>query len=195
MLGSITPLGERGRGSRWWLTVSAYFVGSIAGGAVAGGLLGWIGGVADVGVETRLLIFGVAALVGVAFDLHLGGLRLPTTHRQVEEEWRTRYRGWVWGLAFGFQLALGVVTVVTTSTVYLTLLAALLTGSVWGGISIGLVFGIVRAVPILTVARVRTPAQLLGIDPRLRRLAEPARRLTLAAGGTVAAIAVAGAIR
>jgi hypothetical protein len=195
MLGSITPLGERGRGSRWWLTVSAYFVGSIAGGAIAGGILGGIGSLPLTGLGPRLLVLGVGAIAGLAFDLHLGGLQLPTTHRQVEEEWRTRYRGWVWGLSFGFQLALGVVTVVTSSTVYLTWLAALLAGSIRGGLTIGLVFGVARALPILTVARVRRPAQLLGIDARLRLLAAPARRLTLAAGGTVAAIALAGAMR
>ncbi len=195
MLGSITPLGERGRGSRWWLTVSAYLVGSIVGGALAGGVLGWIGTAIDLGLAARLLVLGVAALVGIAFDLQLGGLRLPTVHRQVEEEWRTRYRGWVWGLAFGFQLALGVVTVVTSSTVYLTWLAALLSGSVRGGVLVGVTFGVVRALPILTVARVRVPAQLVGVDAALRRLATPAQRLTLVAGGTVAAIAVAGAVR
>src|SRR6185436_309439 len=125
----------------------------------------------------------------LAFYLHLGGRRLPTVHRQVDEEWRTRYRGWVWGLAFGFQLALGVVTVVTSSTVYLTWLAALLSGSVRGGVLIGVTFGVVRALPIFSVARVRVPAQLVGVDAALRRLAAPARRLTLVAGGTVAAIA------
>ena len=37
MLGSITPLGERGRGSRWWVTVTAYVLGS----TLAGVALGW----------------------------------------------------------------------------------------------------------------------------------------------------------
>jgi hypothetical protein len=195
MLGSITPLGERGRGSRWWLTVSAYVVGSVAGGAALGMVLGWIGSAVDVPLGTRLLLFAVGALAAIAFDLRLGGLQLPTTHRQVEEEWRARYRGWVWGLAFGFQLALGVVTVVTTATVYLTWLAAVLTGSVRGGLAIGIAFGLARALPILTVARVRAPGQLLGIDATLQRLAVPAQRMTVAAGGVVAAIAVAGAAR
>ena len=195
MLGSITPLGERGRGSRWWLTVSAYFVGSIAGGAAMGALLGGLGSSIGAPVAARLLVLGAFAILGLAFDLHLGGLQLPTVHRQVDEEWRTRYRGWVWGLAFGFQLALGVVTVVTTSTVYVTWLAALLSGSVRTGAAIGITFGVARAVPILTVAGVRRPAQLLGVDAVLRRFAAPARGLSLAAGGAVAAIAVAGAVR
>jgi hypothetical protein len=195
MLGSITPLGERGRGSRWWLTVSAYFVGAVAGGAAMGASLGGLGTAIDAGLALRLFVLGVAAAFGLAFDLHVGGLRLPTIHRQVDEEWRTRYRGWVWGLAFGFQLALGVVTVVTTSMVYVTWLAALLSGSIGAGVAIGVTFGVSRALPILTVARVRRPSHLLGVDATLRRLAAPARGAGLAVGGTVAALALAGAVR
>jgi hypothetical protein len=195
MLGSITPLGERGRGSRWWLTVTAYVAGSIAGGAAMGGVLGGVGTAVALPSAGRLLVLGAAALAGIAFDLHAGGLSFPTVHRQVDEGWRTRYRGWVWGLAFGFQLAVGVVTVVTTSTVYLTWLAATLSGSVRAGAAIGVSFGLARAVPIFTVARVRRPSQLLAVDATIRRFAAPAERITLAAGGTIAALAVVGAIR
>jgi hypothetical protein len=198
MLGSITPLGERGRGSRWWLTVSTYLVGSLAGGALAGWALGGLGaalGVASLTIAVRLGAIAVALLVGLVLDLRVAGLRLPTIHRQVEEEWRGRYRGWVWGLAFGFQLALGVVTIVTTSTVYVTWLAAGLSGAAFGGAAIGATFGLARALPIFAVARVRTPAQLLRIDGALRRLAAPARRVTYVAGGTLAAVAAAGAAR
>ncbi len=198
MLGSITPLGERGRGSRWWLTVSAYLVGSLVGGAVAGGLAGAIGiavGAEGWSVGARLAALAVALLAGLALDLQVAGLRLPSVHRQVEESWRGRYRGWVWGLAFGSQLALGVITVVTTSTVYVTWLAAALTGSIGAGIAIGVVFGLARAVPIFAVAGVRSPAQLSGIDVALRRLAGPVRRLTYATGGALAAISLAGAAR
>jgi len=198
MLGSITPLGERGRGSRWWLTVSAYLGGSIAGGMLVGSALGALGsalGVASLPIEVRLSVLAVALLAGLALDLHVARLRLPTIHRQVEEEWRGRYRGWVWGLAFGFQLALGVVTIVTTSTVYVTWLAAFLSGAAEGGAAIGAAFGLARAVPVFTVARVRTPAQLLRIDGTLRRLAAPARRATYVAGGALAAVSALGAAR
>jgi sulfite exporter TauE/SafE len=120
---------------------------------------------------------------------------LPTTRRQVHEQWRAEYRGWVWGLTFGFQLALGVITVVTTSTVYVTWVAALLSGSTAAGAAIGVAFGLARALPILTVARVRTSGQLLGVDRTLQRLAAPARRATIAASASIAAVAIVGAAR
>jgi len=198
MLGSITPLGERGRGSRWWLTVSAYLVGSVVAGVVSGWAMGAIGaalGVASVSIEVRAGVLAAALLVGVALDMQVAGSRLPTIHRQVEEDWRGRYRGWVWGLAFGFQLGVGVVTIVTTSTVYVTWLAAGLSGAAFGGAAIGAVFGLARALPILTVARVSTPVQLLRVDGTLRRLAAPSRRAAYLAGGALAAVAAIGAAR
>jgi len=195
MLGSITPLGERGRGSRWGITVSAYIIGSAAGGAALGWALGWAGSLLDLPADLRLAILGVAIAAAIAFDLHLGGLRLPSTHRQVDETWRASYRGWVWGLTFGAQLAVGVITVVTTAMVYVTWLAALLTGSAAAGALVGLAFGLARGLPIVSVARVRTSGQLLGVDRTLQRLAAPARRVSLAAGASIAGLALLGAAR
>ena len=43
MLGSINPLGERGRRSRWAVTVAAFVAGSAASGLAAGLLLGAAG--------------------------------------------------------------------------------------------------------------------------------------------------------
>jgi sulfite exporter TauE/SafE len=175
--------------------VSAYLIGSLAGGAALGAVLGWIGSPLEMSASFRLVLLGTATAVGIASDLGLGGLRIPSTHRQVDETWRASYRGWVWGLAFGAQLALGVVTVVMTAFVYVTWLGAVLAGSVATGAVIGLAFGLARAVPILTVARVRTSGQLLGVDRTLQRLAAPARRLTVAAGASIAAVALLGAAR
>src|SRR3954447_23913482 len=177
MLGSITPLGERGRGSRWGVTVSAYLLGSAVGGAALGAAFGWVGSRIDLSANERLVVLGIAVAIGIAFDLRLGGLWLPTTHRQVDETWRASFRGWVWGLAFGAQLALGVITVVTTAFVYVTWFAAALSGSAAAGAVVGLAFGLARALPILTVAHVRTSGQLLGVDRALQRFAPPARRL------------------
>jgi hypothetical protein len=197
MLGSITPLGERGRGSRWWLTTTAYVAGSSVAGLVFGAALGALGSALfeSVGTATRLAALGAGVIAGLMLDLGAFGLRLPTIHRQVDEGWRIRYRGWVWGLGFGLQLGLGVVTIVTTSTVYATWLAAALAGGVRAGAVIGLVFGAARALPVLGVGRVRRPEQLLRVDAVLTRLSAPARRAAIAGGGVAAAVALAGSVR
>jgi sulfite exporter TauE/SafE len=197
MLGSITPLGERGRGSRWWLTVMAYVAGSAFAGAAVGGPLGRLGASAagGAGVGARLVLLGAIVAIGLALDLGAVGRPLPTVHRQVDEAWRTRYRGWVWGLGYGVELGVGVVTIVTTSTVYATWAAASLSGSALAGAAIGAAFGLSRALPVLSVARVRRPDQVLRIDAALARLAAPARHATYAMGVVLASAAIVGGVR
>ena len=110
----------------------------------------------------------VVCALGLALDLHVGGLRVPTVHRQVNQDWLARYRGWVYGGGFGFQLGLGVVTIVTTSTIYVALVLGVLAGSLVSGLAIGATFGLVRALPILAVRRVHDPAQLRDIVGRVQ---------------------------
>lgn len=198
MLGSITPLGERGREQRWWITVSFYMIGS----ALAGGAFGWLLGFAGtplIHVASRLssivsgVALGVLALVGVAFDLRLFGWHLPTVHRQVSREWLTKYRAWFYGLGFGLQLGVGVVTVVSTSSVYLSFIAAFLAGSARFGLVIGFTFGALRGVSLLLGARVRDFDTYEKLEPTLERL-EPGTRIAaiaaqFALGITVLAMA------
>ena len=105
------------------------------------------------------------------------------------------YRGWVYGLGFGFQLGAGVVTVVTVSAVYATFLSALLSGSVMVGALIGGAFGLVRASTVFSVARVHTSAQVLAVDGRLARWDAPARRLAIGAETLLLAVALLAAAR
>ncbi len=193
MLGSITPLGQRARGSRFWPTATAYMVASAFAGAAVGVALGSLGAplFGSLSWTARVAILGSGALVGVAFDLGIAGLRLPTVHRQVNEEWMQRYRGPVFGAGFGFQLGAGVVTIVTTSAIYATLLAETLAGSVVPAAVIGLVFGTARALPILVVSRVREPRQLGRVQGALQRWGRPVRNGVLwAQSGLAVAAAV-----
>ncbi len=197
MLSSITPLGERGRGSIWGVTVACFAAASTVAGAALGWLLGALGSLVldDVSGDARLIVLAIAVAIGLALDLGLGGLRLPTPRRQVNENWLGAYRGWVYGAGFGFQLGLGAVTVVTTSAVYLTLLAALLAADPAAGAMIGAAFGLIRGMAILPAWRVRTPERLLGFNARVESLAAVARRLApvgLAAILLWAALAAAG---
>src|SRR3712207_4960816 len=113
MLASIHPLGERGRGQRWGVTVAAYLAGTVTGAVLLGAALGlvgsWLPGLPP--AAGLLVLVAALAALGVALDLRLAGASVPTIHRQVDEQWLEQYRGWVYGVSFGFQLGLGVVTV------------------------------------------------------------------------------------
>ena len=193
----MTPLGERGRGHRWGTTVAWYVVGSTFGGAAVGTALGVLGRLLTSVASSSLaapiaLAAGLAA--GAALDVGPGRSRLPTPRRQVNEEWLSRYRGWVYGLGFGVQLGAGFLTVVSTSAVYGAFLAALLGGSIAGGLAVGTAFGLARGLSILSVARVRTREQLLAVDARLGQWNRPARTATVAAQALVA-VALLAAVR
>jgi len=184
MLTSITPLGERGRGNRWAVTMTAYAVGSMLGGATTGLALGAVGAtLPDLPV---LLIAGLVCLAAAVADL--GPWHLPGGHRQVDEDWLTRYRGWVYGAGFGYQLGLGVVTVVTSAATYVVLVLALLTGSPWAGLALGAVFGLARAAPALLIARADTHDEIRTMAAGL------VRRDRFAARSTAGALALGGAV-
>src|SRR6266540_6639352 len=93
MLGSITPLGERGRRSTWGVTMTAFLTGSAAGGAAVGGLLGLVGAalppLCGSGAPRLWVLAGLIAL-GLAMDVRAAGMALPTVHRQVNEDWLHR---------------------------------------------------------------------------------------------------------
>lgn len=193
MLASITPLGERARGSRWGVTVAFYVASATLAGALAGaaaGLLGslvWSGGEA---LDARAAVLAGALAVGLALDL---GGRLPTLRRQVNEDWLREYRGWVYGAGFGGQLGLGVTTIVTTSLVYATLLAAFLSAGALRGAAIGAAFGFARGATLLAGARVRQPADLARLHGRIDRWRTAVRGGTLAAQVLLAALLALGA--
>ncbi len=199
MLGSITPLGERGHARRWSATVTLYVLGSVVGGAVIGTALGALGRLLHGGLDALgvgpsgavvLVTLAVLCVVGVLLDLQVGGRRLPTWHRQVNEDWLVRYRGWVVGLGFGFQLGLAVATIVTTATVYVALAAALLSGSIVVGLVIGVVFGLTRALPILAARRVHDVTRLRAQHQRLARWQPRAHAGALVAQAVTAVLAV-----
>jgi len=190
MLGSITPLGERSRGRRWGITVTAFAVAATGAGAVAGALLGAAGGLAGISAATRMVLLGAAVAVAVAVDL-APGLRAPGPRRQVNEAWLHRYRVWVYGAGFGVQLGLGVTTIVSTAAVYATGAAAFLAGSAAAGALVGAVFGLARAATLLAAGGVDEPGALATLDRRLRAWERPARLAALVAEGALIALAVA----
>jgi len=190
MLASITPLGQRGRGASWTRTVTSYLVASAAGGAVMGAALGGVGSVLP-GIDSSAAVLVVAALAALAGVSDLRG-RPPSVRRQVDEAWLTRYRDWVCGVGFGFQLGLGAVTIVTSASLYLTWLLELLVASPAKGVVVGVVFGVMRALPLLTTRRIVDAATLRNSHRRWQQALTVVRPVTFAveAGTAVALVAV-----
>jgi sulfite exporter TauE/SafE len=189
MLTSITPLGERGRMRRWGSTTAWYLLGTSLGGAAIGAVSGGLGaGLAalDLPGTLVLLIAAVACLVAALSDAR--GIRPLSWRRQVDETWLGRYRGWVVGGGFGLQLGFGVVTIVSSASIYAAFVLAVLTGSFWGGLAVGLTFGVLRAAPLLTVRRVRDNASLGQLYRRVASLAPIIQRATVAVLGLSGAL-------
>jgi MFS family permease len=169
MLSTITPLGERGRGHRYGMTVAWFVAGAIVGGAVLGGALAAIAavvGLADLSPTSVAAVVMVAALITMASDLSVGGFRLPRIPRQVDENWTGRYRHWVYAAGFGAQIGVGVSTYVMTAGVYLMMLLAGLTGRPVVALFVGLSFGLVRGLAILLGVRLTTPEAIRAFHRR-----------------------------
>lgn len=189
MLASITPLGERGRQRHWGPTAVAYTIGSVAGGATTGALAGALGVALATWLErpSGWILFG-ALLLAALFEIGAMPVALPTIQRQVNEDWLDEYRGWVVGLGFGVQLGAAFTTIVTSASVHVAFLAAVLTGSVAGGVLIGVAFGAARALPLLAVKSVETPQALADVHRRMDGLAGTAHAVV---AGAVAFLAIA----
>jgi hypothetical protein len=196
MLSSISPLGERARNSRWWLTTTAYLFGSLAGGLAMGGLAALLGSALPDAVRTSrwtLVVVAVLLLVGLVFDLR-GPTSLPSWRRQVNVNWLSRYRGWVYGVGFGAQLGFGLVTIITSATTYAVVLLAGLTGHLGAGLAVGATFGVVRGLPSLLMARVDDRDDLHRVFLRVEQWTNPAAVIAKVALGGAAAILLAAAL-
>jgi hypothetical protein len=206
MLSSIHPLGERARGNRWAVTTTAYVIGSTAGGVISGALVAMVGravgALAGSGGRWPLVLAAAACVLGAVLEIRalvelpIPPVPLPTVRRQVNEDWLSQYRGWVYGVGFGFQLGLGVVTIVTTWAIYVAGVAALslgwsattLRGAEVSGFLVGATFGLARSLPLLARARTTEPA---GLRASHRRLVAHDR---LSQAFTVTVMAIAGGV-
>jgi hypothetical protein len=119
-------------------------------------------------------------------------MRMPSSRRQVNEDWLGRYRGWVYGVGFGGQLGVGVATIVTTAATYATAALAFAAGSAALGALIGGTYGSVRALSLLPGRRVSDAPALMRLHQRFAALQAPARRATVAL--ELAALAVVAVV-
>jgi hypothetical protein len=177
MLSSIHPLGESGRGNRFRRTATAFAVGSAVGGILVGSLVGLVGfairAVLSISQETSLVAVCVVGIVALGFDLT--GRALPSVHRQVNEDWLSEFRGWVYGFGFGVQLGAGVATYITSAAVLLWLSTIMLSGSLAGSVLIGATFGLTRGLSLVPARSIDSPARLVDFHHCLHRSAPVVR--------------------
>jgi hypothetical protein len=191
MLASITPLGERGRGSRYGITVASFALAALAGGVALGAALGAFGSLvvpASLSWRARAAVLAVAAAVALAVDVRGRGVRGP--RRQVDVAWLDAFRGWVYGGAYGFQLGLVLVTVISSAATYVAVLAALLSGEGWRGALVMGCSGAIRGATPLLAARIDRPERLMRFQARFTAAAPLAAR----AGAVALAIVLAAAV-
>jgi hypothetical protein len=183
MLASITPLSELGRGHRYRATATWFVLGSVVGGltlgAAAAGLAAGFSALvltARVGITVAL----VAGVLAVVSDIGPRGFHLPVHHRQVNERWLDRFRPWVYGAGFGWQIGTGVATYVMTAAVYLVVVLAALTGRPWVALGFGALFGLVRGLSVLLGRRITSPQTLASFHQRFYEWGPRVRRATIA---------------
>lgn len=187
MLSSINPLGERGRGQRFWLTTVFYVAGSMLGGTVLGALGGSLGLLLP---EGGWRLGAIAAIVSVGAGMDLTGREPPSWRRQVDENWLNRYRGWVYGLGFGVQLGMGLVTIVTSASVYSLFAVTALAGSMSLAVGAGAAFGLARALVILAASPAQDPRSLRAVMRKLQDRLPAARVIAVMSQLLVASAAL-----
>lgn len=194
MLSTITPMAERARGHRFGVTATWFVAGAVLGGLTLGaGAALLAAGVAAVDPSPTIVLGAAAVLAGVAAGVDAGtfGRRPPFFRRQVDDAWLARYRAWVYGGGFGWQIGVGLATYIMTAGVPLTVALAILTGSPGAAVAIGAGFGLARGLAVLLGARLRSPEALGALHERLDALEAPVRWTVV---GVLAAVAAAAAV-
>jgi len=197
MLSTITPLAERTRRHRFGVTATWFVVGAAVGGATLGlataTVAALLGATVELTSSTALAIAAVLAALAAASDARVFGLQIPYHCRQVNELWLNRYRPWVYGAGFGWQVGVGVATFIMTAGVYLVVALAVLTSSAFAAFGIGMVFGIARGLAVVPARRITSPEALRAFHQRFDALGPLTRRAMIVVEVVVAAIAAVAA--
>ena len=208
MLSSITPFGERYRGARFAWTSAWFLAGAGVGGLTLGGIASILtlsvraafdvsrssGSRLTGGLAVGVVCMAVAA-IGAATDLGLFGDVLPVLRRQVDDGWMSRFRPWVYGAGFGWQIGFGFATYVMTAGIAVTFAFAIAAGvaanSVYETLLICVVFGFARGATVFIIAGASTPQRLRQVHRKLNRFEGPVKLGTeLSQAASAAAVCI-----
>ena len=196
MMSQLTPVAERGRGHRYGVTASWFVLGALAGGATLGvavALLALAFHAVGLSAATSSAIAALFALGGAAVDARLLPFAPPFLRRQVDENWLTSYRGWVYGFGFGWQIGAGVTTYIMTSAVFVLIAFAGLSASPLAAFAAAMTFAMVRGLAVFSTARITSPEALRAFHRRVD-ISAPYMRIAVAfVLGLVALVAATAA--
>jgi hypothetical protein len=195
MLSQLTPVGEASRGYRYRTTAAWFVVGAVVGGASIGAVMAALAAAVSAIGATSTTLLGVAAtlaVLGAAIDSGVLGFAPPFFKRQVNEYWLSKYRAWVYGSGFGWQIGAGVTTYIMTAAVFVTVAFGALTAGPWAALALGVGFGLARGLAVLLTASRRTTTELFALHRRFDALGEPVRRAVIVVQLAVG-VAAAGA--
>ena len=117
---------------------------------------------------------------------------LPLVRRQVNDAWLARYRPWVYGAGFGWQVGVGFATYVMTAGIGVLVGLGGLTGSPSEAVALGTMFGAVRGSTVFLTSRAANPARLRALHRWLDRIGPSVRGAVAGVMGGVA-VGLAGA--
>jgi len=194
MLSSITPVSERAKGNSYRSTAAWFVLGSTLGGATLGTAMAAAAaaahrlGLSPTGTGTLAV---AAALVSAGSDAGVFGFRVPIHRRQVNERWLDRYRPWVYGAGFGWQIGSGLSTYITTAAVYLMVVLGALTANPAVALGVATGFGTLRGLAVLLTRRLTTPTGLRAFHRRFDQAGPAMGRLVIAVeAGTAVVVAI-----
>ncbi len=174
MLSTFTPMSERGRGHRYWVTATWFILGAMLGGIALGGISAVSALLLNLLLGSQsllgLTILGGASIIGGLWDFGLLRPALPHHRRQVNETWLRQFRRWFTASAFGAQVGFGLATYIMTTGVYLTVLIGALSGSVTIALLTGLTFGTTRGLLVLCGSPISSPERLMLVHRRIERM-------------------------
>ena len=192
MLSSLTPFGEASRGHKYGVAALA-FVGSALAGGLCLGLALSVPAVAirAIGVTPTTSAAVIAIAAGATIVADLGFVRTPRIPRQVDESWFVRFRPWVYGIGYGWQIGVGLATYVMTNAVYLMLIVGALTADPRIAIGIGALFGALRGLTLMVGSRLVDPERIRSLHRRLDELEPISRGAAVGAQAVILASAAA----
>jgi hypothetical protein len=196
MLSQLTPVGEASRGYRYRTTATWFVLGAVVGGATLGAVMAALAAAVSAVGATSTALLGIAAAIavlGAAVDGGVFGFAPPFFKRQVNEYWLTRYRAWVYGSGFGWQIGAGVTTYIMTAAVFVTVAFGALTAGPWAALALGVGFGLARGLAVLLTAKRHTTTELFALHRRFDALGEPVRRAVIVVQLAVAVVAAGAA--